>query len=118
MSAAVVTSRRFLGLSAAMAWPAFGVRAKPLKHRYIDIHAHLGAFRYGQYVTVKGLLNWMDELWADRVSSPGSSSGPFDARRALNAWRMFMHPSGMHGRRPIASGDCPPGTPPARAQSL
>jgi predicted TIM-barrel fold metal-dependent hydrolase len=37
------------------------------KHRYIDIHTHLGAFRFGQNVSVKGLLNWMDEHDVERA---------------------------------------------------
>ncbi|HEY6170181.1 MAG TPA: amidohydrolase family protein, partial [Verrucomicrobiae bacterium] len=40
--------------------------ARP-KHKYIDIHTHLGAFRFGQNVSVKGLLTWMDEHDVERA---------------------------------------------------
>ena len=49
--------RRFLAVSALAALRASGVAAPapPPRHKYIDLHTHLGAFRYGQQVRVKVL---------------------------------------------------------------
>lgn len=61
--------RRFLAVSAVAALRASGLAApapRP-RHKYIDIHTHLGAFRYGQHVRVKGLLEWMDEHDIERA---------------------------------------------------
>ena len=53
-------------------WPASRARFAALpgtrpRHKYIDIHTHLGAFRFGQTVSVKGLLAWMDEHDVERA---------------------------------------------------
>jgi predicted TIM-barrel fold metal-dependent hydrolase len=54
-------------------------RAAPA-HPYIDIHTHLGAFRFGKMVSIKGLLQWMDSNDVERACiqplvSPESSPG-------------------------------------------
>lgn len=82
MTAPNLSRRRFLrtaasgALIAAAATPAHAAT----KHRYIDIHTHLGAFRFGQVVSVKGLLEWMDAHDVDRACiqplvSPEASPG-------------------------------------------
>lgn len=55
--------------SAALAGPRFAVAASSARprHKYIDIHTHLGAFRFGQTVSVKGLLTWMDAHDVERA---------------------------------------------------
>jgi predicted TIM-barrel fold metal-dependent hydrolase len=61
--------RQFLAGSAVATlsqWARADSTALP-KHKYIDIHTHLGAFRYGQMVSVKVLLNWMDEHDVERA---------------------------------------------------
>lgn len=62
--------RRFLIASALLAsggqCGTAAAAARP-KYRYIDVHTHLGAFRYGQMVTVEGLLRWMDEHDVERA---------------------------------------------------
>lgn len=45
----------------------FAADEMPTKHKYIDIHIRLGAFFYGQHVSVKGLLEWMDEHDVERA---------------------------------------------------
>ena len=69
MTGPSITRRRFLAAGAAFACSrrAFAAEVTHPKHRYIDIHTHLGAFRYGQNVTVQGLLNWMDEHDVERA---------------------------------------------------
>jgi uncharacterized protein len=60
--------RRFLTLTSALAMAGRPVCAAPApKHRYIDIHTHLGDFHFGRRVSVKGLLNWMDEHDVERA---------------------------------------------------
>ncbi|MDZ4287457.1 MAG: hypothetical protein U0984_05845, partial [Prosthecobacter sp.] len=51
----------------AGARPAFAAAASRPKHKFIDIHTHLGAFHFGKYVSVKILLNWMDEHDVERA---------------------------------------------------
>lgn len=65
----LISRRRFLGSAAAFAGaPALAAPAQQRpNHRYIDIHTHLGAFRFGQHVSVKGLLSWMDEHDVERA---------------------------------------------------
>ena len=57
--------RRFLATSvaASVAWShrLSAAEKTPSKYKYIDIHTHLGSFYYGQQVSVKVLLEWMDE---------------------------------------------------------
>lgn len=68
---APVSRRRFLAASAAAAIagarPALAATGNRPKHKYIDIHTHLGAFRYGQMVTPRVLLGWMDEHDVERA---------------------------------------------------
>jgi len=45
----------------------FAADEMPTKHKYIDIPIHPGAFFYGQHVSVKGLLEWMDEHDVERA---------------------------------------------------
>jgi uncharacterized protein len=63
--------RHFLAASVLIAGGVDrGLAAAPSahpKHRFIDIHTHLGAFRFGQTVSVKGLLTWMDEHDVERA---------------------------------------------------
>ena len=60
----MIPRRRFLAVAGLMSSRVFASRPP---HRYIDIHTHLGAFRVGQMVTVKGLLTWMDEHDVERA---------------------------------------------------
>ena len=51
-----------------------------VRHRYIDIHTHIGAFRYGQMLSVRALLRWMDAHDVERACiqplvSPEGSPG-------------------------------------------
>ena len=65
------TRRQFLAATALAAVAGnrrlSAADAVPTKHKYIDIHIHLGAFFYGQHVSVKGLLQWMDEHDVERA---------------------------------------------------
>lgn len=54
--AAVSSQRLFAAASAARS-----------KYKYIDIHTHIGSFAYGPSVTVKMLLDWMDEHDVERA---------------------------------------------------
>ena len=45
----------------------FAADEMPTKHKCIDIPIHPGAFFYGQHVSVKGLLEWMDEHDVERA---------------------------------------------------
>ena len=66
-----LSRRLFLATSAAAALagerPVFAAPTTRPKHKYIDIHTHLGAFHAGQTVSVKGLLDWMDEHDVERA---------------------------------------------------
>jgi uncharacterized protein len=62
--------RRFLAAAAAALACHRAVLAEPParpKHKYIDIHTHLGAFHLGQSVSPQGLLSWMDENDVERA---------------------------------------------------
>lgn len=65
-----LSRRRFLAASAlaalGSAGPTFAARRRA-KHKFIDIHTHLGAFRPGQMVTPRGLIGWMDEHDVERA---------------------------------------------------
>ena len=65
------TRRRFMAASAISALSfanhLSAVEKTSTKHKYIDIHTHLGAFYPGQQVSVKGLLHWMDEHDVERA---------------------------------------------------
>jgi len=67
MSPRHLSRRSFLALSTLAALRVSAAPSPHPKHRYIDIHTHLGAFRFGQNVSVKGLLNWMDEHDVERA---------------------------------------------------
>ena len=64
MKTSSFSRRRFLAISAlgalARGGSAFAAASARPKHKNIDIHTHLGAFRHGQNVSVDGLLDWMD----------------------------------------------------------
>jgi predicted TIM-barrel fold metal-dependent hydrolase len=66
-----LSRRRFLAASALAALacdrPAFAAPSTRPKHQYIDIHTHLGAFYFGREVSVKVLLQWMDEHDVERA---------------------------------------------------
>ncbi len=65
-----LSRRRFLAAAACTALAgsrlAFAAANRP-KHKYIDIHTHLGAFRFGQTVTPRGVVAWMDEHDIERA---------------------------------------------------
>lgn len=76
------TRRHFIETAAAGLFGASGIRAAtaPSAHRYIDIHTHIGAFRYGQMLSVRALLRWMDAHDVERACiqplvSPEASPG-------------------------------------------
>lgn len=51
-----------------------------VRHRFIDIHTHIGAFRHGQMLSVRALLRWMDAHEIERACvqplvSPEASPG-------------------------------------------
>lgn len=51
-----------------------------VRHRYIDLHTHIGAFRHGQMLSVRALLRWMDAREIERACvlplvSPEASPG-------------------------------------------
>lgn len=63
--------RRFLAASAVGALtavhPAWAAPGAPTKHKYIDIHTHLGPFYVRQTLSVKELLSWMDKHDVERA---------------------------------------------------
>ncbi len=63
------TRRQFLAAALATAFGRlmFAAPSARPRYKYIDIHTHLGAFRPGQNVSVKGLLLWMDEHEVERA---------------------------------------------------
>jgi predicted TIM-barrel fold metal-dependent hydrolase len=97
--------RRFLAVSALAALRASGVAAPapPPRHKYIDLHTHLGAFRYGQQVRVKGLLEWMDEHDIERaVLQPLVSPESAPMLQALQTTDAALEAARAHPDRLIA----------------
>ncbi len=73
--------RRFLTLAAGALAGAPLARAQSSGIPYIDIHTHIGAFRYGQLLSVRALLRWMDAHDIERavvqpLVSPESAAMP------------------------------------------
>jgi predicted TIM-barrel fold metal-dependent hydrolase len=87
--------RMFLAAVAAGATGAFAAERPRRKHRYIDIHTHLGTFYYGRELTVDGLLKLMDRHDIEKavvlpLVSPESSPYPQTSESALAAYK--AHP--------------------------
>ena len=68
-----ISRRHFLAASAsavtalACKRTTFAAEKTRPRHKYIDIHTHLGAFHFGHHVSVKVLLDWMDEHEVERA---------------------------------------------------
>ena len=68
-----ISRRHFLTASAsavaalACKRTTFAAEKTRPRHKYIDIHTHLGAFHFGHHVSVKVLLDWMDEHEVERA---------------------------------------------------
>ena len=89
-----LTRRRFLAASTLAAFASgrsvFAAPDTAIKHKYIDIHTHLGAFYHGQELTAELLLAFMDAHDVERACvlpliSPESAPVPQPVATALAA---------------------------------
>jgi predicted TIM-barrel fold metal-dependent hydrolase len=107
MNMHALSRRRFLAVSTLSVvmrgLPAVAAANTRPKHKYIDIHTHLGAFRFGQEVSVKGLLVWMDAHDVEQaVIQPLVSPEAAPSLQPLQTSDAALEAAKMHPDRLIA----------------